>query len=125
MTTYLDRSPNVAERWNERRYKARLKAARLIAAHFGVPISSALRTSVPPGGSPTSLHLKSRGGLAVDFGGPDPSREARVCRWAAKHPGLFQEVMHHDVGGGLHAHIAFAANLRFVVRKVRRALKAA
>lgn len=122
MTTFLDRASNTRERFDPQRFAARQRAAQLIAVHFGVPISSGLRETVPPGGSTTSLHLKSSGGLAFDFGGPDADRELRVCRWAARHPDLFQEVMHHDVGGGLHAHIAFEANVDNIDAKVARLL---
>lgn len=125
MTTFLDKPVNSREPFDAERFADRQRAAQAIAVHFGVPISSGLRESVPPGGSTTSLHLKSSGGLAFDFGGPDADRERRVCEWAARHPELFQEVMHHDVGGGLHAHVAFEANLKDVEAKVRRLLGSA
>lgn len=119
LTTFLDKPHNTSETFHPERFEDRRKAANLIAVHFGTPITSDLREIVPPGGSKTSLHLKSRGGLAFDFGGPDAAKEIRVCEWAANHPQLFQEVMHHDVGGGLHAHIAFEANLNNVEETVR------
>jgi hypothetical protein len=122
MTTFLDKPNNTREQFNADRFAQRQRAAQAMAVHFGVPISSGLRETVPPGGSTTSLHLKSSGGLAFDFGGPDADKERRVCEWAAKHPDIFQEVMHHDVGGGLHAHIAFEANLKDVDVKVRKLL---
>lgn len=122
MTTFLDKSPNKREPFNPERFQARSRAAQAIAVHFGAPVTSGLRETVPPGGSSTSLHLKSSGGLAFDFGGPDADKERRICEWAGRHPELFQEVMHHDVGGGLHAHVAFEANLQDVDGKVRRLL---
>lgn len=119
VTTYLDKPNNTREPWDPDRYAARLRAAHAIAVHFGAPFSSGVRETVPAGGSTTSLHLKSGGGLAFDFGGPDADKERRTCEWAAGHPELFQEVMHHDVGNGLHAHVAFEANLQDVEGKVR------
>lgn len=131
MTTYLDKTPTITERWNSRRYRNRRAAADLIAKKFNCVVSSGVRFSVPPGGSTTSLHLKSRGGLAFDFSGKGDTEakrvanERRLCAWAAKHPGLFQEIMHHDVGGGLHAHAAFNGKVRLVKSRVRRALRSA
>lgn len=122
MTTFLDRPANTREQFDPDRFAARARAAQAIAVHFGAPLTSGLRETVPPGGSATSLHLKSSGGLAFDFGGPDADKERRVCEWAARHPEIFQEVMHHDVGGGLHAHVAFEANVQDVEDKVRRLL---
>jgi hypothetical protein len=122
VTTFLDKPVNTREKFDQSRFNDRMAAAQAMAVHFGVPISSSLRTSIPPGGSPTSLHLQSSGGLAFDFGGPDADKERAVCEWAAKHSDLFQEVMHHDVGGGLHAHIAFEANLKDVAKRVRKLL---
>lgn len=122
MTTFLDRPVNTREAFNQERYSARQRAAQAIAIHFGAPVTSGLRETVPPGGSTTSLHLKASGGLAFDFGGPDADKERQVCEWAARHPELFQEVMHHDVGGGLHAHVAFEANLKDVEKMVGRLL---
>lgn len=119
MTTFLDKNPNTSETFHTGRFVDRERAAALIAVHFGAPITSGLREKIPPGGSPSSLHLKSRGGLAFDFGGPDASKERRVCEWASQHPRIFQEVMHHDVGGGLHAHLAFESNLKNVEETVR------
>jgi hypothetical protein len=128
--TYHDRSPNVKERYNSRRYANRLEAAQMIADFFGAPISSSKRTSVPPGGSTSSLHLEWNGALAFDFGaGADRKAERKekaVCMWAESHKGLFQEVMWHDVTGtenSYHAHIAFMANVTRIRRKVRRALR--
>lgn len=122
MTTFLDKPVNTREAFDAARFADRERAARAIAIHFGAPISSGLRETVPSGGSTTSLHLKSSGGLAFDFGGPDAEKERRVCEWAARHPQLFQEVMHHDVGSGLHAHVAFEANIDNVEKKVLRLL---
>jgi peptidoglycan hydrolase-like protein with peptidoglycan-binding domain len=121
MTTFLDKSPNTRESFSPARFQARVRAAQAMAVHFGTPITDGLRES-PGSGSSTSLHLKSSGGLAFDFGGPDADKEKRLCRWAARHPELFQEVMHHDLGTGLHAHVAFESNLKDVDEKVRRAL---
>lgn len=121
MTTFLNK-PTTREPFDANRFAARQRAAQAIAVHFGTPITSSVRDTIPPGGSPVSLHLRSSGGLAFDFGGPDPEKELRVCRWAARHPELFQEVLHHDSGTGLHAHVAFEANLRDVDAKVRRLL---
>jgi putative peptidoglycan binding protein len=121
MTTFLDKSPNTREPFDPDRFQARARAARAIAVHFGAPITDGLRETAG-GGSSTSLHLRSSGGLAFDFGGPDADKERRVCQWAARHPELFQEVMHHDLGFGLHAHVAFESNLQDVEDKVRRAL---
>lgn len=121
MTTFLDKTPNTRERFDLNRFQARSRAAQAIAVHFGAPISDGLREEAE-GGSSTSLHLRSSGGLAFDFGGPDAERERRVCRWAARHPELFQEVMHHDVGFGLHAHVAFESDLQDVEGTVRRLL---
>ena len=122
MTTFRDKSPNTHEVFDAKRFAQRERAAQAIAVHFGAPVTSGLRETVPPGGSTTSLHLKANGALAFDFGGPDPDKEIAVCQWAAQHPDLFQEVMHHDVGSGLHAHIVFEANLDDVDKKVRRLL---
>jgi hypothetical protein len=122
MTTFLDKPNNTREAWNADRYADRSRAAQAIAVHFGAPMTSGMRETVPPGGSTTSLHLKASGGLAFDFGGPDAEKERRVCEWAAHHPELFQEVMHHDVGGGLHAHVAFEANLENVGQRVGKLL---
>lgn len=122
MTTFLDKPQNTREKFDAKRFAERERAAQAMAVHFGAPVTSGLRETVPPGGSTTSLHLKSSGGLAFDFGGPDAAKERRVCEWAARHPDLFQEVMHHDVGGGLHAHIAFEANVKDVDKKVQRLL---
>lgn len=121
MTTFLDKSPNTQEPFNPDRFQARSRAAQAIAVHFGAPVSDGLRETAQ-GGSSTSLHLKSSGGLAFDFGGPDADKERRICEWAARHPELFQEVMHHDVGFGLHAHVAFESNLQDVEDRVRRLL---
>lgn len=125
MTTFFDISPNVSEPWSKRRYKRRLEAAQLMAWSFGVSVTSGVRTEVPTGGSSTSLHDKGRGGLAFDFGGPDATakEEENLCQWANTHRGLFQEIMHHDTGGGLHAHIAFRAFLLGVRWRVRRKLR--
>ena len=95
MTTFLDKSPNTREPFNPDRFEARSRAAQAIAVHFGAPVTNGLRETAQ-GGSSTSLHLKSSGGLAFDFGGPDADKERRLCEWAASHPELFQEVMHHD-----------------------------
>ena len=122
MTTFLDKSPNTREAFNPKRFAQRARAAQAIAVHFGAPVTSGLRETVPPGGSTTSLHLKSNGALAFDYGGPDADKERAVCEWAARHPQLFQEVMHHDVGGGLHAHVAFEAGVDDIDKKVIRAL---
>lgn len=122
MTTFRDKSPNTREAFDPKRFAERERAAQAIAVHFGAPVTSGLRETVPPGGSTTSLHLKANGALAFDFGGPDPDKEIAVCEWAARHPQLFQEVMHHDVGSGLHAHVVFEANLDDVDKKVIRLL---
>lgn len=119
MTTYLDKPNNTREPWNPARYAARLRAVQAMAVHFGAPSTSGVRETVPSGGSTTSLHLKMAGGLAFDFGGPDADTERRLCEWAAGHSELFQEVMHHDVGNGLHAHVAFESDLQDVEGKVR------
>jgi hypothetical protein len=128
--TYHDRSPNVREKYSAARYERRVRAAQRIAEFFGAPISSSKRTYVPPGGSTTSLHLEWNGALAFDFGaGTDRKAERKekaVCMWAATHKDLFQEVMWHDVTTteqAYHAHVSFMANVRFIERKVKRALR--
>jgi hypothetical protein len=126
--TYHDISPNRREKYSSARYERRVRAAQEIAEFFGCPISSSKRTSVPPGGSTTSLHLEWNGALAFDFGaGTDKvaeRKEKAVCMWAAAHPELFQEVYWHSVSGesAYHAHLSFVADLRFVERKVKAAL---
>ena len=122
--TYRDVSPNRKERFSQRRYNNRARAARLISAAFAIPISSARRPD------DDGLHGDGYGALAWDFGaGTGPAadaKEKKVCEWAAEAKDsrgrhLFQEVLWH--GPPNHAHIAFDANIRFVVRKVKRALR--
>ena len=121
MTTFLDKAPNTREPFNPSRFQDRSRAAQAIAVHFGAPVSDGLREEAQ-GGSSTSLHLRSSGGLAFDFGGPDADKERSICEWASRHPELFQEVMHHDVGFGLHAHVAFESDLHDAEGTVRRLL---
>lgn len=110
---YLDRQPNVRERYSAKRYRKRLEAANLIAWSFGLAVTSGYREG------DDGLHGD---GLAFDFGTGTDTQEINACKWAATHPKLFQEVIGHDAGSGFHAHIAFAP-VRYVRRRTRRALR--
>jgi hypothetical protein len=114
MRIFLDRSPNQRERYEESRYQYRLEAANLIARFFGLRVTSGIRY-----GNGSSGHDKAFGALGFDFGGDD-KREVALCKWAATHPELFQEVIFHDPP---HAHLLFVANLNRPVDKVEEALQ--
>jgi hypothetical protein len=125
-TVFLNRSPSIDEVFRVRRRRARDECWAMISEHFSVPIASTVRDT-----GNDSLHERSRGGLAADFGagfGQTPTspafiEEREICDWAKKFPNIFQEVMHHDTGSGFHAHLAMNGNLKFMKTKVRNALK--
>ena len=97
------------ERFSKRNYQERLNSSAKIARYFGLVVTSNGRTdaeNAAANGVPTSLHLFSRGALAFDFGG-SVTGESRLYDWASTRSDLFQEVMWHDAGSGLHVHIAF------------------
>lgn len=123
---YVNLSPSSDERYSTRRFNVRTECWQMISSHFSVPISSSIRFNTND-----SLHNHKRGALACDFGAgygqtkdsPAFIEEREICEWAARHPHIFQEVMHHDTGSGYHAHLAMRGGLRFMRRKVRRALQ--
>ena len=123
---FLNRTPSTSETFSDRRSRLRAHCWQMISEHFTVPISSTIRDS-----GNDSLHERSRGGLAADFGaglGQTPEtpafiEEREICEWAKKFPNIFQEVMHHDTGSGFHAHLAMNGNLHFMRLRVKRALK--
>lgn len=97
------------EKFNERNYNKRAQAFARIGQHFGLTVTSLGRTDAENArvnGSETSLHLFSRGALAGDLGGPIEN-ERRCYEWAKARTDLFQEVLYHNAGSGLHVHIAF------------------
>lgn len=87
-------------------FQPRQQAADIIAKRFGLSISSSYRTpqhNAEVGGVPNSYHTK---GLAFDFTGSNQAMNAAKA-WASRHPEMFKEVLVHDVGSGLHLHLAF------------------
>jgi len=90
-------------------FAPRRQAAQAIANRFGLSVTSSYRTpqhNAEVGGVPGSYHTK---GLAFDFVGSG-AQMAQARAWAAKHPEMFQEVLVHDAGSGLHLHLAFRAS---------------
>ena len=90
-------------------FQPRQQAADIIAKRFGLSISSSYRTpehNAEVGGVPNSYHTK---GLAFDFTGSDSAMNAAKA-WASRHPEMFKEVLVHDVGSGLHLHLAFRSS---------------
>jgi hypothetical protein len=100
----------------------------MIAKAFDCIVGSGRRTSVPPGGSTTSLHLEKNGALGRDLSGTGSTEAARqkkevnVAKWAAAHPEVYQEVLAHDAGSGFHAHYAYNGKLRGALRLAHQAL---
>lgn len=96
------------EAYNPDWYNARLHIASQIANRFQTRITSGWRdaayNSAIPGASPTSLHID---GLAFDFVGTVANMR-RQQAWAEK-SGMFQEILYHNAGTGLHLHLAFLA----------------
>ena len=87
----------------------RQQAADIIAKKFGLSVSSSYRTpqhNAEVGGVPNSYHTK---GLAFDFVGSSSAMSAARA-WASRHPEMFKEVLVHDVGSGLHLHLAFRSS---------------
>lgn len=120
---YYDRTPSIRERFSRRRFSTRVQAWEMIADFFGVPLGSTIRYR-----DDDSLHNKKAGALAADFGAGQGSaanlKEQAICKWANTHRRLWNEVMWHDAGSGFHAHLAMRGKLRFMRRKIRRALRA-
>ena len=90
-------------------FAPRQQAAQSIASRFGLNVSSSYRTpehNAEVGGVPNSFHTK---GLAFDFSGSNSQMQAAKA-WANRHPEMFQEVLVHDVGSGMHLHLAFRSS---------------
>lgn len=90
-------------------FEVRKKAAGQIAERFNLKVTSDYRTpqhNAEVGGVPGSYHTK---GLAFDFVGSNQDMQ-KAKAWAQNHPEMFQEVLVHDVGSGLHLHLAFKAS---------------
>ena len=90
-------------------FAPRQQAAQSIASRFGLSVSSSYRTpehNAEVGGVPNSYHTK---GLAFDFSGSNSQMEAAKA-WANRHPEMFQEVLVHDAGSGMHLHLAFRSS---------------
>jgi hypothetical protein len=94
------------ENFDPLRYAARLHTAQKIANQFRLHITSGHRTpqhNAQVGGVPGSLHVD---GLAFDFVGAAQDMQ-RAYTWANSQPQVFSEVLVHNVGSGLHLHLAF------------------
>lgn len=85
-----------------------MQVARFLASRFGASISSSYRSpahNAAVGGVPGSSHTRGSASNpgAFDFVPPSGAMQA----WAGKHIAGIVENMIHDVGSGLHNHIAF------------------
>jgi hypothetical protein len=105
---YGDPAPsNGSSPLNKRLFAVRKHAAEKIASQFGLHLTSDYRTpahNAEVNGVPGSLHTK---GLAFDMVGPNMEAAAQ---WAQKYQGpgkVFDEVLVHDAGSGLHLHLGF------------------
>lgn len=89
-------------------FEPRMQAAQVIANRFGLKVTSDYRSpehNAQVGGVPNSLHTR---GLGFDLTGT-PAQMNKAKAWAESHPEIFQEVLVHDVGSGLHLHLGFKA----------------
>lgn len=87
-------------------FEPRQQAAAVIAKRFGLSVTSSYRTpqhNAEVGGVPNSYHTK---GLGFDFVGSSSAMNA-ARDWAKRHPEMFREVLVHNVGSGMHLHLAF------------------
>lgn len=88
------------------RYNARYHTAQRIGNQFKLEITSGHRSvahNAAVNGVPNSLHID---GLAFDYVGTI-SNMSRAMRFAQDHPEIFSEVFVHNVGSGIHLHLAF------------------
>lgn len=105
------------EEFSERRYNARLQTITGVARSFGLHVTSGKRSddeNANANGVSGSLHLVSSGALAFDLSdgpGPVSPNERRCYEWASSRPDVFQEVILHDAGSGMHVHVAFRAGV--------------
>jgi hypothetical protein len=88
--------------YNATRYRGLLNVASVIAKQFGLKISSGYRPGSQGANGP-DLHSV---GLAFDLVGRTSDMK-RAASWAAKNPGMFQEIFVHNEGSGLHLHMGF------------------
>lgn len=101
MSGYLWSAPDKDKQmpeYSSKRYKELVAVASTIANRFKLKITSGYRP-----GSTGSMHSV---GLAFDMVGRETDMK-RAAVWAAKNPGMFQEIFIHNEGSGLHLHIAF------------------
>lgn len=94
---------------NKQLFEPRRQAAQAIANRFGLQVTSSYRTpehNAEVGGVPNSLHTR---GLGFDLTGSQAQMN-KAKAWAESHPEIFQEVLVHDVGSGLHLHLGFKAS---------------
>jgi hypothetical protein len=95
------------ENFNRNWYTARHHIAQQIGQRFRLRVTSGYRDPAhnrAAGGVEKSFHVD---GLAFDFVGA-VSDMRQGYEWA-KQSGMFQEIMLHNAGSGLHLHLAFLA----------------
>jgi len=103
---YLWTAPNGEKQlppYNRERYLGLMSIAQKIAQTYGLKISSGYRPGSTAAGGRTDLH---NSGLAFDLVG-SMNNMKRAAVWAAKSPGMFQEIFIHNEGSGMHLHIGF------------------
>jgi hypothetical protein len=87
--------------YNAARYRELLNVAQRIGSMFGLKMTSGYRPNSTGANGQLDLHSS---GLAFDFVGRETD-ERRAATWAAKNPGIFQEVFIHNEGSGMHLHL--------------------
>lgn len=90
-------------------FAPRMQAAQYIANRFGLKVTSDYRSpshNAQVGGVPNSLHTK---GLGFDLVGSAANMN-KAKAFAESHPEIFDEVLVHNVGSGMHLHLGFKAS---------------
>lgn len=102
-------APNGAKKhtaYNGSDYQTRLNHAQTIANLFHLRITSGYRSAAHDRAQGRNYHSFHEDGLAFDMVGT-MAEMRKGAEWASKRNDLFQEVLLHNEGSGLHLHLAF------------------